>query len=728
MALTGCQTEIDISKPSESTVHAQDENDEINDGTVDNDAGLEDNSSGSDNTDDPDQNGDLNTDGSSNTDENDQGMNDNSDQNASEEDDISENIQPAKLLSPVNNTHINQPKVTFVLDHFKSHLKLKVFTSSNVIFDGVVTNNPTIDIPLTGETIKVTLETFINNQWVSNSYQYTTEKAVEPEEPEIEIPLANLVAPIPNVKITDSNIVFKSDNTTQEMWLDVGTIKDQDGNLFNAQFSGEALVNIPLNGKPIYVILWTSINGEWKKQHYQFETAFIEPEEPESNVDPISNNQAPLAMDDAFSTQFNQPYSGTLNAVDVENDNLTFEMVNAPRNGSVYLNASTAEFEYTPDNNGATDDTFSYRAFDGEHYSNTATISIRLSQYASKTLMGQSNGIGADLVIIGDGFTASEMDKFDQAVQDYVSFMFNYEPEFTLQQKAWNVHQIQVISNESGADNSDGNNQVDTALDSYFNCGNIDRLLCVNANKTFDVVNSVFPQWDNILVIVNHTKYGGAGYGSGIGTFSLSSSAKHVALHEMGHSFARLGDEYTYGKTTPLTREPSAVNLTINNNSESIKWKHWLGYGDDSALIDLFEGGSYLSSGVWRPSKNSIMKSLGNPFHAVNKEAWTLKLYEHAGTYQYKFPVDNEISKSANETITFNVEGSLAEGAQDYRWYINNVEKEEFRGKNLIEIGQQISIDSQVRVDISDRTQVIRKDTSKHSSDSIQWSIKIREL
>ena len=112
----------------------------------------------------------------------------------------------------------------------------------------------------------------------------------------------------------------------------------------------------------------------------------------------------------------------------------------------------------------------------------------------------------------------------------------------------------------------------------------------------------------------------------------------------MGHSFAGLADEYDYGSSSASapTSEPSQPNVTINNDSTTVKWKIWM--DDQNAVlcgqnspscVGLFEGGKYVETGVWRPVYNSIMRALNYPFYVVNMEAWTMAVYEALTTTYY---------------------------------------------------------------------------------------------
>jgi hypothetical protein len=353
--------------------------------------------------------------------------------------------------------------------------------------------------------------------------------------------------------------------------------------------------------------------------------------------------------------------------------------------------------------------------------SNSSSSSVII---AAVTLTGRNDGIGADLVIIAEGFTAEEMNKFHAASNNYIEYMFSYDPAFAVQKKAWNIHRIDLVSPESGADNTDGDNtnKVNTALDAFFYCAGTERLLCVDTAKTILAVNSQFPQWDNILVIVNSIKYGGAGYGNGIGTASLNELAKDVALHEMGHSFAGLADEYDYGGTTAPTIEPLEPNVTINNNINTVKWKHWAGTGTGDGFIGLFVGGAYVAQGVWRPTFNTFMRGIGAPFYAVNLEAWTLSLYVHSKP-ALSFTPETATTQTAGNNTQFTVDTAMATGAQQLRWKINDQAHSEFDDMTQITWGAQETGNYTVTLDISDKTGVIREDINNYSSQQINWQI-----
>ena len=181
---------------------------------------------------------------------------------------------------------------------------------------------------------------------------------------------------------------------------------------------------------------------------------------------------------------------------------------------------------------------------------------------------------------------------------------------------------------------------ADTALDSrYFFDGSTERLLSVNTNKALEVESRSleFPG-EMRFAVVNSEDFGGAG-----GTFATfaggHAAAAEIALHEIGHSFSGLADEYESFVGEFPNGEPSEPNVTIDPTGA--KWEQWLGYEQEGiGVIGAYEGGRYYTDGIYRPSVNSKMRSLFQPFDAVSREQLVLEIYK------YVDPIDTHTSDS----------------------------------------------------------------------------------
>src|ERR1044072_2346123 len=193
-----------------------------------------------------------------------------------------------------------------------------------------------------------------------------------------------------------------------------------------------------------------------------------------------------------------------------------------------------------------------------------------------------NNGSAAnrvDIAILGDGYTAADMQKYKNDVQNAMDQFFNNEP-FHEYRNFFNVHRIDVISSQSGADHPERIPAlfVNTALDATYNCSGIQRLICVDVGKVFTLLgNNVNPaQRDIVLIIVNDSEYGGSG--GSVAVASTHPDVLELILHELGHSFGFLADE-DGGQPPPScnnTVEPSAVNITMATQRALIKWNQWI--------------------------------------------------------------------------------------------------------------------------------------------------------
>jgi Ca2+-binding RTX toxin-like protein len=107
-------------------------------------------------------------------------------------------------------------------------------------------------------------------------------------------------------------------------------------------------------------------------------------------------------------------------------------------------------------------------------------------------------------------------------------------------------------------------------------------------------------------------------------------------MHELGHSFAILQDEYESEHSTgnpALTNIVNSVHVSTSSDPTVVSWKDWIGFTDDLGTVDVYEGGYYRSTGVWRPTLDSKMRSNNQEFNAPQKEAFINKFYEIIGDY-----------------------------------------------------------------------------------------------
>jgi hypothetical protein len=266
-----------------------------------------------------------------------------------------------------------------------------------------------------------------------------------------------------------------------------------------------------------------------------------------------------------------------------------------------------------------------------------------------------------DLLVLGDGYTSAQQSQFTNNMTQTLTPFFNISP-YAQYKNYVNTYSLFTASSQSGADHppyqagcttiaccADSAAQTDplagtfvnTAFDARFCTNQIHRLLTVNGSKVYAAA-AAMPDWDEILVIVNDTVYGGAG--GSFAVTSLHAAAPQIAQHEYGHSFVRLADEYEsaypgYPTCSDIGGySPCEVNVTDVITRSQIKWSPWISPTTpvptvpefDPAyanVVGLFEGARYQTTGMYRPGQNCIMRALGAPYCQVPSQAYVLRLY-----------------------------------------------------------------------------------------------------
>jgi hypothetical protein len=239
----------------------------------------------------------------------------------------------------------------------------------------------------------------------------------------------------------------------------------------------------------------------------------------------------------------------------------------------------------------------------------------------TKVYSGGDPEMSVDLAFIAEGYKAEEMGKFREDVKKLADILF-LEAPYSEYKNNFNIWAVEAVSQDSGTDIPGEGIFVNTALNSSFYTFNVDRYLTTQDIKTVNDIAAAVPH-DNIIVLINSTRYGGGGvYNYYSGTTTGNPLSTKVFLHEFGHGFAGLADEYysssvAYDEFYPLGVEPWEPNITTRVNFES-KWQKMINKDTPvptpseekySNVTGLFEGGGYSAKGIFRPEMDCRMKS-----------------------------------------------------------------------------------------------------------------------
>lgn len=188
-----------------------------------------------------------------------------------------------------------------------------------------------------------------------------------------------------------------------------------------------------------------------------------------------------------------------------------------------------------------------------------------------------------DLVVVGEGYTASDVEKFDRDLRRFADILFEVEPYRHLKGH-FNLSGVLPISPESGVDEPRQGKYRTTALGLTFNSLDSDRYLLTEDNRAVRDAAAEVP-YDCLLVMANMKRYGGGGIYNWLTTFTSDGTwPDYVFLHEFGHAFAGLGDEYytsdtSYEEFYAKGVEPTDPNLTALLDKDNLKWKDLLSPG-----------------------------------------------------------------------------------------------------------------------------------------------------
>ncbi len=182
-----------------------------------------------------------------------------------------------------------------------------------------------------------------------------------------------------------------------------------------------------------------------------------------------------------------------------------------------------------------------------------------------------------DLLILGDGYRAEEREKFRRDVERLAGALFDTEP-FKSRRHDFNVRAVEVDSAESGISDPRRGEWRSSALGLSFNAFDIDRYVLTYRNRRLREVAALAP-YDTLMILFNSSKYGGGGIFNLWATCASDTrTAAYVFVHEFGHSFGGLADEYytsqvAYESFTPPGIEPWEPNITALLDPLRLKWR-----------------------------------------------------------------------------------------------------------------------------------------------------------
>lgn len=226
-----------------------------------------------------------------------------------------------------------------------------------------------------------------------------------------------------------------------------------------------------------------------------------------------------------------------------------------------------------------------------------------------------------DVAILAEGYTLQEMQAFYEDADIACKSIFDHEP-FKSMKKRFNVVAVASPSTDSGVSVPRLNEWKHTAFSSHFSTFYSDRYLTTSRVKAIHDALAGIP-YEHIIILANTEEYGGGGiYNSYTLTTAHHPMFRPVVVHEFGHSFGGLADEYFYDNdvmtdTYPLDIEPWEQNISTQVDFAA-KWKDMLSENtpvptpaevSENYPTSVYEGGGYSAKGIFRPAENCRMRT-----------------------------------------------------------------------------------------------------------------------
>lgn len=325
-------------------------------------------------------------------------------------------------------------------------------------------------------------------------------------------------------------------------------------------------------------------------------------------------------------------------------------------------------------------------------------------------------------VIVGDGYDEDDLSTtYVEHLQRMLDDRFTPEREPYLRYRRFvNICALRVASAQSGIGTEPG----DTAFDGWGN--DESRLGYINDDKVYAAIGERLPaeiEVDWTAVVLNGDRWWNSG-GRIMVWSGGNPDAPGAAMHEGGHSFQQLADEYGGNCTFSGEESRMRINVTMDPVNTAGKWSHWLDFVQDpgTGLQSTFEGAQYCDRGAYRPSQESVMNSLWRSpsFNSISLEQAVRIIYDIVE------PFDVSLSTPEGTTDDLVIEARVVDPeVLKVDWSVDGELVAEDHGYRLDvgELGLSPG-DHQVSARAYDDTEWVRGDRSALEQ-TLQWTVQV---
>jgi|GEM_PF-1317500 len=346
-----------------------------------------------------------------------------------------------------------------------------------------------------------------------------------------------------------------------------------------------------------------------------------------------------------------------------------------------------------------------------------------------------------NIVFLAESYTAAQEDKFVADATAAFQNLLSSDP-YLEYKNYFNAYAIFVASEQSGATHYQYGLNKRTYFNSSYDAAT-DRIITIPPNdvdsnyshgrgKVDSLIASLAPQCTLPVILVNDYVDGGAG--GPLTLVSVGPTEPETLMHELAHSFADLGDEYSSDGTTDYTASEHP-NTTKETRRNYVKWKAWIdsatpiptttSYTNYASCVGLFLGANYQTTGWYRPKYTCRMKDLMQPFCEVCTETLITSIYGKVRPVDSFSPTTNNLTVTGGESrslslslmsplthdlsVQWTINGTTISGATNATLDISH---------GLLTNGLQVIV-----AQVVDATSAVRNDPSNLLSQKISWNV-----
>ncbi|TDJ73247.1 MAG: hypothetical protein E2O39_05685 [Planctomycetota bacterium] len=269
------------------------------------------------------------------------------------------------------------------------------------------------------------------------------------------------------------------------------------------------------------------------------------------------------------------------------------------------------------------------------------------SCYLGSTLI-VDNGPSAnrvDVALMGDGYTLEHQKAFDKLADD-VPPLFERQATFREYFPYFNFRRFNLVSKDAMVDGF--GREEDTALNGHTR-KTIQGHVAVDARLVRKML-ALAPAHDGVAIVYVRAGILGTG-GSGFATIGGTSSK--ITIHEWGHAFARLADEYSK-KTHDRGGVRNRVNVSGTDDPTKAAWAHWIAAKVPG--IGMYQGASGQVRGAWKPTSGGCVMDSGEFFCKPCQEAIVLRIYSFVDPIDEALPRPHARRDPASLTVTKSID------------------------------------------------------------------------